>query len=97
LVLVFTSIVDTESLNWVATKAVLPSGVNATPNGNKPTAMSVGFLVLVFTSIVDTGLSRWLMTNRVLPSGVNASPSGRMDEDPLAQENVRLRDQLSKD
>jgi hypothetical protein len=29
-------------------------GVNATPSGNEPTGMSVGFLVLVFTSIVDT-------------------------------------------
>ena len=54
LVLVFTSIVDTELLPPLATKAVLPSGVTATPIGSVPTGMSVGFLVLVFTSIVDT-------------------------------------------
>src|SRR5262245_44581677 len=59
---VFTSIVDTEvgpvagtmnGLAWV-TKAVLPSGVIATPNGIGPTGMPSGFLVLVFTSIFDT-------------------------------------------
>jgi hypothetical protein len=38
----------------LATKAVLPSGVIASPFGPLPTVMSVGFLVLVFTSIVDT-------------------------------------------
>jgi hypothetical protein len=71
--------------------------VIATWTGCLPTGMSSGSLVLVFTSIVDTESLNWLATKAVLPSGVNASPSGRMDEDPLAQENVRLRDQLSKD
>ena len=32
LVLVFTSIADTVPPSWLATKAVLPSGVTATPN-----------------------------------------------------------------
>jgi hypothetical protein len=54
LVLVFTSIVETLSLVWLATKAVLPSGVTATPPGLAPTVMSAGFVVLVFTSMVDT-------------------------------------------
>jgi hypothetical protein len=54
LVLVFTSIVDTVPPPALVTKAVLPSGVTATPIGFAPTAMSVRFLVLVFTSIVDT-------------------------------------------
>src|SRR5918995_4437822 len=61
LVLVFTSIVDTELL-WVGsrtrvalvTKAVLPSGVTATAFGFAPTGMSVGCFIRVFTSIVDT-------------------------------------------
>jgi hypothetical protein len=52
-VLVITSIVDTVP-PWLATKAVLPSGVTATPTGIGPTAMSVGSLVRVFKSIVDT-------------------------------------------
>src|SRR5262245_62295122 len=54
LVRVSTSIVDTEPPTRSPTKAVLPSGVTTTPNGNEPTLMSAGFLVLVFTSMVDT-------------------------------------------
>ena len=54
LVRVATSIVDTVPLPLLATKAVLPSGVIATPAGSVPTVMSVGFLVRVATSIVDT-------------------------------------------
>src|SRR5918994_2106449 len=65
LVLVFTSIVDTVPLPWLATNAVLPSRVNATPTGPAPTAMSVGCLVLVFTSIVDTVPPSRLVTNAV--------------------------------
>src|SRR5262249_12533493 len=68
----------TVSLPWLVTKAVLPSGVIATPVGAEPTVMSVGFLVLVFTSIVDTELllaPLWAM-KAVLPSGVTATPSG---------------------
>ena len=76
LVLVFTSIVDTVPLPLLVTKAVLPSGVTATPIGHVPTGMSVGFLVLVFTSIVDTVPLSRLVTKAVLPSGVTATPSG---------------------
>src|SRR5262249_9522861 len=54
LVLVFTSIVDTELLDLFATKRVLPSGVTAIPAGPSPTFMSVGYFVLVITSIADT-------------------------------------------
>jgi hypothetical protein len=84
LLLVFTSIVDTEvgpvagatkGLAWV-TKAVLPSGVIATANGFGPTGMSVGCLVLVFTSIVDIVSPLLLGTKRVLLSGVNPAPVG---------------------
>jgi hypothetical protein len=46
--------VDTASLSKLATKAVLASGVKATPLANEPVGMSVGSFVLVFTSIVDT-------------------------------------------
>ena len=85
LVLVFTSIVDTVPLPGtigpgaskpLVTKAVLPSGVTATPIGRGPTGMSVGFLVLVFTSIVDTVPLSLLATKAVLPSGVTATPTG---------------------
>src|SRR5512132_165867 len=78
LVLVFTSIVDTVSLPGtigpgaskpLVTKAVLPSGVNATMPGRGPTGISVGFLVLVFTSMVDTVPLSLLATKAVLPSG----------------------------
>src|SRR5262249_61092015 len=65
LFLVFTSIVDTVPLRSWATKAVLPSGVTASPVGLSPTMMSVGFLVLVFTSIVDTVSLPLLATNAV--------------------------------
>src|SRR4029453_7579953 len=58
------------------TKAVLPSGVNATLTGPPPTAMSVGFLVLVFTSIVDTALLAWVATKAGLPSRVRGAPAG---------------------
>src|SRR6266536_4696552 len=83
LALVFTSIVDTESPLGksvapklaLVTKAVLPSGVTATPLGFVPTGMSVAFLVLVFTSIVDTVALRGLATKAVLPSGVIATRS----------------------
>jgi hypothetical protein len=79
LALVFTSIVDTElPLPKLGTKAVLPSGVTATPPGRAPTGMSVGFLVRVFTSIVETESLPLLETNAVLPSGVNASEPGRV-------------------
>src|SRR5262249_4039100 len=52
-------------------------GVSATPNGDDPTAMSLGFLVLDLTSIVDTelGLPEWA-TKAVLPSGVTTSAAG---------------------
>src|SRR5262249_41001619 len=73
LVLDFTSMVDTVPLALLATKAVLPSGVIATPNGPVPVPMSVGFLVLVLTSIVDTVPPTALATKAVLPSGVTAS------------------------
>jgi hypothetical protein len=52
--LVFTSMVDTQSLRRLVTKAVLPSGVIATPPAPAPMVMSSGCFVLVFTSIVDT-------------------------------------------
>src|SRR5215208_4261601 len=61
LVLVFTSIVDTVSLPWLATIAVFPSGVTATPVGALPTGMSTGSLVLVFTSMVETLSLSWLV------------------------------------
>src|SRR5215471_6189633 len=48
--------VDTVPLSAFSTKAVLLSGVTATPAGVSPTVMSVGFLVLVSTSIVDTSM-----------------------------------------
>src|SRR5262245_31043306 len=64
-VLVFTSIVDTESVLPVTTKTVLPSGVTATAAGSALTGMSVGCLVLVLTSIVDTEFANWLVTNAV--------------------------------
>src|SRR5262249_38684118 len=73
---VFTSIVDTEPLSLLTTKAVLPSGVIATPMGNAPTAMSLGSFVPVFTSIVDTVSLALLVTNAVLPSGVTATFMG---------------------
>src|SRR5262249_39560389 len=84
LVLVFTSIVDTESLPLLVTKAVLPSGVTATLCGAEPTVMSVGFLVLVFTSMVATELPLGSSaaprlaraTKTVLPSRVTATPFG---------------------
>src|SRR5262249_47819154 len=66
-------IVDTVPLALLATKAVLPSGVIATPNGPEPTAISVGSLVLVFTSMVDTVPLAALATKAVLPSGVIAT------------------------
>src|SRR6266536_251403 len=83
LALVFTSIVDTESPLGksvapklaLVTKAVLPSGVTATPLGFVPTAMSVACLVRVFTSTVDTVALRGLATKAVLPSGVIATRS----------------------
>src|SRR5262249_62074106 len=84
LVLVFTSIVDTElplgegvapKLELV-TKAVLPSGAIATPFGLVPSGMSAGFLLLVLTLIVDTVPLPLLVTNAALPSGVIATPNG---------------------
>ena|SRR6266542_358477 len=69
LVLVFTSIVDTEALPPLVTKAVLPSGVTATHLGCAPTAMSVRCFFLVLTSIVDTVPLPLLGTKTVLPSG----------------------------
>src|SRR5262249_59978622 len=82
LVLVFTSIVDTESLPLLVTKAVLPSGVTATLCGAEPTVMSVGFLVLVFTSIVATELPLGssaaprlpCATTTISPAGGTAAP-----------------------
>src|SRR5262245_12769365 len=72
--------VDTVPLSAFSTKAVLLSGVTATPAGVSPTVMSVGFLVLVSTSIVDTEPvptpMPLLVTKAVFPSGVNASPTG---------------------
>jgi hypothetical protein len=65
LVLVLTSIVDTVPPPLLATKAVLPSGVTATPAGTAPTVMSVGCLVLVFTAIVDTEPLPTLVTKAV--------------------------------
>src|SRR6266536_566290 len=73
LVRVFTSIVDTESPPKLVTKAVLPSGVTATPFGCAPTVMSVGFFALVFTSMVETVLLMSSVTKTVLPSGVTAT------------------------
>src|SRR4029450_13912668 len=76
LVPVFTSIVDTVPLPKVVTKAVLPSGVTATPLGFVPTVMSSGCLVLVFMSIVDT-VSLWVLPTRaVLPPRASAIPPG---------------------
>src|SRR5262249_58184261 len=75
-VLVFTSMVDTESLRLLATKAVLPSGVTTTPTGNVPTVMSVGSLVLVFTSIVDTVPLGPLVTKAVSRLSVRAATCG---------------------
>src|SRR5262245_36366993 len=65
LILDFTSIVDTVLLTRLATKAVLPSGVKATPRGAEPTGMSVGFFFRVFASIVDTELLALLVTKTV--------------------------------
>src|SRR5262245_47327081 len=76
LVLVLISIVETEPLVLLVTKAVLPSGVIASRIGPVPTAMSVGLLVLVFTSMVDTVPLAALVTNAVLPSGVTATWTG---------------------
>src|SRR5262249_29800106 len=84
LVPVFTSIVATELAPGSdpaarlarVTKAVLPSGVIATPLGKFPTGMSAGFLVLVLTSMVDTLPLALLVTTAVLPSCVIASPNG---------------------
>src|SRR5262249_22977245 len=85
LVRVLTSMVDTEPPNALATNAVLPSRViatpigiepNVTPAGTEPTAMSFGSLVLAVTSIVATEPPWLLVTNAVLPSGVNATPHG---------------------
>ena len=75
LVLVFTSIVDTVPLPRLVTKAVLPSGVTATPTGRADGDVG-GVLVLVFTSIVDTVPLPLLVTKAVLPSGVTATPTG---------------------
>src|SRR5262245_17542917 len=78
LVLVFTSIVDTEPVRRSRTKAVLPSGVTATTFGYEPPAMSSGCLVLVLTSIVDTEPLPVLATKAVLLSGVTATPIGNV-------------------
>src|SRR4030095_8736059 len=68
----------------LVTKAVLPSGVKASPTGRAPTGMSVGCLVRVFTSIVDTeSLPKYTepgddpprVTKAVLPSGVTFTPT----------------------
>src|SRR5512132_2141016 len=64
LVLVLTSIVDTESPKELVTKTVLPLGVTATAAGVGLTVMSLGCFVLVFTSIVDTE-PVWLVTKAV--------------------------------
>src|SRR5262249_6860658 len=80
LVLVLTSIVDTAPVPKLATNAVLPSGVTATPKGWAGTAMSVGGLVLVLTSIVDTVPLVLLVTNAVgrhrARAGTANAPSG---------------------
>jgi hypothetical protein len=85
LVRVFTSIVDTESLAALATKAVLPSGVTATSSGAVPTAMSVGFFVLVFTSMVDTvplALAAWpTVAEPELREGDRGNRAGACDGD----------------
>src|SRR5262245_7042459 len=76
--LVLTSIVETVPLPVLATKAVLASGVTATPCGNGPTGMSACFLVLVLTSIVDTVLLALLVTKAVARHGARpatADPS----------------------
>src|SRR5215471_19885225 len=57
--------VETVPLSALLTKAVLLSGVTATPAGVSPTVMSVGFLVLVVTSMVDTDPLPALETNAV--------------------------------
>src|SRR5207248_11168994 len=54
LVLVATSIADTESSPKFVTNAVAPSGVTSTLDGCEKPVMSVGFFVLVATSIVET-------------------------------------------
>src|SRR5262245_44159096 len=62
-------------------RAVLPSGVIATPAPLVP-GMSDGCLVLVFTSIVAIELLPVIETKAVLPAGVIATPSGnRADRD----------------
>src|SRR5262245_35604985 len=81
-VIVFTEVVGSVTGLELVTRAVLPSGVIATPFGFAPTAMSVGCLVLVFTSIVDTVPLRLLVTKAVLPPGVIAASSG---EEPTGE------------
>ena len=78
--LVFTSIVETVPRLVLVTKAVLPSGVIASPNGSVLTRMSERCLVLVFTSIVDTVALMALVTKTVarhpLRAGTADTPSG---------------------
>jgi hypothetical protein len=83
LVLVFTSMVDTVPLPCVATKAVLPSGVTATPPEFGAT-MSVGFFVLVFTSIVDTESLAALATMAVARQSLRATADTRSGTTPTS-------------
>ncbi len=77
------------------TKAVLPSGVTATPLGIVPTVMSVGFLVLVFTSIVDTVPLPSLVTKAVGRhrdrAGTADTPSGTTPTSAPANPNTTTR------
>jgi hypothetical protein len=73
----FTLIVDSVPLSTLATKAVLPSGVSATPDGAEPTGMSSGCLVRDFTSIVDIIPWRLLTTKAVARHRDGAGTSDR--------------------
>src|SRR6266511_2952357 len=80
-VLVATSIVDTVPQLALTTKAVVRSGVIATPDGvaPMPRGMSLGSLVRVATSMVDTELPPAFVTKAVIShpaAGACCAPTG---------------------
>src|SRR6218665_3046330 len=66
---------DTEPAPTLATYAVLPSGVTATPPGPVPTVMAL-VTVPVAVSITDTEPDPSLVTDAVLAAGVTATRNG---------------------